>query len=169
MNRFVLLFLPAFLAAGVLTAQDYSICSQVIGVTGLNTQVPGQKWSYTVGEVAIFTLEDPAQGKTITQGFHQPELCSTTSTTLSELGDWDLILYPNPSVDKVYLHFDPVHSSGLTIQVFDLMGKAMILNQLVLESDSVLFDASSWQPGVYLIQILDKRSGASQTLRFARI
>ena len=169
MNRFVLFLLAGFLVPASLSAQDYSICSQVIGASGLDIQVGTQQWSYTVGESVITTLVDQDLGRTITQGFQQPEYCGTTSSTTTALAEWNLVLYPNPTADLVFLHFDPIHSKGLEVMVFDPVGRLVQGPRLINNPDELLFQTASWQAGIYTLRITSKETGDSASLRFIRL
>ncbi len=168
MNRFILTLFTAVLAGGYCAAQDYSICSQVIGSVGRTVNVPNQRWAYTVGEVAIVTIVDPMQQVTLTQGFHQPELCSIVSTNFPEITVLDIRVYPNPAADYWQLEYDAAEAEGLRYSVFNTLGQTIVYQRQFADTMSRI-DCSDWQPGIYLLQVTDQASKSTGTLRLLKI
>ena len=159
----------AVLANGALIAQDYSICAQVIGSSGLSVSIPGQEWSYTVGEAVIGLIADPNLNMQMTQGFHQPELCNSVSTAVPDLAQWDIRIYPNPSAGLVWLDFQPVSHNGLLLSVYNVVGQSIIESQLQYTAGGVVLDCSNWQAGLYFLHFTDPATQAQSSFRLLRL
>jgi hypothetical protein len=168
MNRFILTSLLAFLAGGYCVAQDYSICSQVIGSAGRTVTLQNQRWSYTIGETAIETIVDPMLQITVTQGFHQPELCSVVSTDAADLDAWNIRIYPNPTVDQWLVEFDLAGLAGLQYSISNTLGQIMIAQEQV-DDAPLRIDCTGWQPGIYFLQMNDPVTKARGTLRLLKL
>ncbi len=67
----------------------------------------------------------------------------------------DLKLYPNPSTDMVTLEITAAEANELSVQVFDVVGKEMMITELTTNGGSVKtgIDVSTLSPGVYIVRI----------------
>lgn len=167
MNR---LQLTAMLWLSVLaccTAQDPRIFNQVVASTGNYGVQQGLSYTYTVGEVVIATLSSTE--RTVTQGFHQPEHTSIVTVSDPDFSDWGIEVFPNPATDFLAVRFSADKGQRLAVNVFDVVGRAMLLNQPLTEPDGSLIDCRIWQPGVYFVQLLDPSSKATTTVRIVRL
>jgi Secretion system C-terminal sorting domain len=169
MNR---LFLSFLMAAGTLSvhSQSLGLCNQVIGSTGRTVVKQGLTHSYTVGEAVIFTLRKSTVDIVLTQGFHQPDLCPVVSTNeAADLAGWEVQVYPNPAMDLLQVHFSSEKGAALRATVVDLLGRSILTNQVLPAGDAGSIDCSSWEPGVYFLQLNDPESSAAATLRFIKL
>jgi hypothetical protein len=169
MNRFITLTFFLLLAnARPVLAQDFSLFNQVIGSTGHYAVEGNQRWSYTVGEVTIQTFT--SNGRTLTQGFHQPEFSRPVSVTQPDLASWGIEVFPNPTTEVLNIRFDAAHPGTLEAQVFDLYGRLLLGPQpLDAAAGLVSLSCSDWLPGVYVLHLLDRQTMASTSLRFVRL
>ncbi len=169
MNRFLLLALLACLSPCVSQAQDQNLglCEQVLAVAGKSVVRAGRYYAYTIGEPFIFTLQGATT--TVTQGFHQPELCVMVATHDVELADWQIQVFPNPTTDFLHIQYSADHNSQLEAAVFDVLGH-LIVDQVSLDRpDDSLIDCSTWQAGLYFLQLRDPATHAVATVRFIRL
>lgn len=170
MNRFTPLTLAFLLISGFCAAQTYSLCNQVIASTGRSVVKQGNTWAYTVGEPVVSTFIDQSVNRVLTQGFHQPDLCLYVSTNeTSELADWDVLLYPNPTADLLNIQFSAEKGGVLNASVVDLLGHVLISDLHLDTPSGNVLDCSNWQPGIYLLRLQDPESRASATVRFIRL
>lgn len=167
MNRFFLTFLLPILLYGTLTAQDYENCAQVIGTTGKFAQRAGKTFFYTVGEPVILTLK--SQRYTLTQGFHQPDLCISVATDDLDLAAWQIEVFPNPTTDVITIRFDEIQGSQLILSAFNLLGQSLISGHTLASSSGSVLDCSNWQSGIYILNLRDPKSDKSATIRVVRL
>lgn len=168
MNRFThtALFVCFFYAIGFAQTKPYDVCIQVIGATGKATSRDGMHFTYTVGEPVILTRKGGIY--TLTQGFHQPDLCVTVSTHDLDLAAWSIEVFPNPAMDFLTVRFDSEKSNALNISVFDLLGQAVITDRPLTDPNGSLLSCSDWQPGIYLLQLQDPATKAVATVRVVK-
>ncbi|MBK8195485.1 MAG: T9SS type A sorting domain-containing protein [Lewinellaceae bacterium] len=138
--------------------QSGDICRAVVGAAGNSAQYQDWTIEYTVGEPAILTLESASAGKTVTQGFHQPEECISVSTFGPEGAEpFTATLYPNPTTGRLYLSFDPVYVPEMDAQVLDLTGRICSPAITVRAATLNELDFSDLPSGYYLLTL--RRSG----------
>lgn len=168
MSRFyysIFLLLCALMSHRI--SAQVGLCNQVLASTG-NTSILGDRsYTYTVGEAFIFTLS--ADSRQLTQGFNQPDLCNLVSSHDVELDTWQLELYPNPAVNQISIRYSNDKKGQLKVRVFDVLGH-LILDNLVLDHPDVnVIDCSAWQPGIYLIHIIDPSTHTHATVRVVHL
>lgn len=168
MNR--LLHIPIFLAIFTvphfLSAQ-IGICNQVVASAGKSTMQGGRWYTYTVGEPVILTLS--GNGSKITQGFNQPDLCLPVFTNDLNLADWELEIYPNPTANLIHFRYTAEKDGRLRARVFDLLGRTVVEDFSIDQPNDTPMDCSTWQPGVYLVQMQDPQTKAVATARIIRL
>ncbi len=169
MNRFILFALLVCMSPTFSQAQnqDLEFCNQVLASAGKSTVRAGRYYAYTIGEPVIFTL----QGTTtdFTQGFHQPDLCVLVATNDLDLADWQMEVFPNPTADFLYVRYSAEHTGRLEATVFDVLGHLIVHDISFDQPDGSLLDCSSWQAGIYFLQLRDPVSKAVATVRFIRL
>jgi hypothetical protein len=167
MNRSLLLFFLFVFFSAASAAQDIGISRQVLSSAGKSATMAGRNWSYTVGEPVITTLHGSA--RTVTQGFHQPEITSLVATYDLNLAEWQIAVFPNPSADHFTVHYSAEKGGLLEATVFDLLGHALLAGQALPEAQGSRIDASAWQAGIYLLHLRDPQTGATATFRIIRL
>lgn len=169
MNRFLIAALLAclFSTPSQAQSQDIDLCMQVLSSTGKSTVRAGRYYAYTVGESFIFTLE--GQTTDFTQGFHQPDYCLLVSTSAVDLSDWEIQVFPNPTTDLLYIQYSADHNGRLEAVVFDVLGHLMINSTSLNQPEGSSIDCSTWQTGVYFLQLRDPVTQAVATVRFIRL
>jgi hypothetical protein len=81
----------------------------------------------------------------------------TSPTAISEHGVRSYLIYPNPSVDSFIIASDDADEAS--IYVIDMMGKTVL--QTALRGGRQTCDASTWVPGLYLIQVTTTDGGTT--------
>lgn len=168
MNRFILGVFMLVLTTRTAFAQDYILCNQVIGAAGNAVITPTQRWAFTVGEVAIQTLTDTMLQVTVTQGFHQPELCTVVSTDSPEIDRLQIQVYPNPASTYWQIDYTQLDNSGLQYAVLNTLGQTLVARRLTKDGTTRI-DCAGWQPGIYLLLVTDPVSKAAGTIRLLKI
>lgn len=116
----------------------------VIGTAGEHHANASISLSWTIGEVAVETLENSSGG--VTQGFHQFEL--EVITLIEGPGRLAVEVFPNPTI-----HLLNVESfgKGESYILYNSNGQIMQDGKLTEEKEQI--DFSSYPSGVYLLQI----------------
>jgi hypothetical protein len=167
MNRFLLLLLFSIFLHFSAAAQQFDVCMNVVASSG-GQGIQGNRYiAWTIGEP--FTQTIVGAGYAVTQGFHQPDPCGTSFVGTSDLADWGMSLFPNPTDGFALLRFSPEKKGSLLATAFDLLGRPMFENQILSTPEGSVLDASAWPPGVYFIVLQDPASQASAVLRLVRL
>lgn len=167
MNRFLLLFALSIFLHFSSAAQQFDVCMNVVASSG-GQGIQGNRYiAWTIGEPFTQTLT--GAGYAVTQGFHQPDPCGTSFVGTSDLADWGMSLFPNPTDGFAVLRFSPEKKGNLLATAFDLLGRPMIENQILASPEGSVIDASTWPPGVYFLVLQDPASQASAVLRLVRL
>ncbi len=75
-------------------------------------------------------------------------------------------LFPNPANDRVFVRVDLAEGSEVDLTVTDLAGQVVWAGSRTLEAGTqqLTLETASWTPGMYLLQVTDRRS--AQVRRF---
>ena len=166
MNRLLSTLFWCMALPSVAFSQNLERCIEVVSSTGNHATRNNRKYTYTVGEPVVLTLR--ASRHKLTQGFHQPELCRTVSTTNLDISDWGIEVFPNPTADWLNVRFDAGKGSGLRVSVLNLLGQTLLRDQ-ALNPDGLSLDCSSWHSGIYLLSVRDPKTNATGVLRFVKL
>lgn len=135
----------------ILLALSFSClkAQSAILATGINASDVNGSVSYSVGQV---TYLYKGAANEILEGVQQPyEIITLTTrgTTASDLKD--ILLYPNPFKDYLYLDFTTNNFKGAEYQLFDAQGK-LIRKDVISQSKSEL-NFSDIPSAMYIIKI----------------
>ena len=169
MNRLLLLSLFAgFLATGAAHAQqNATLVNQVVGSSGKTYSLNGWQWSFTVGEAVTATLQGST--RTLTQGFHQPEIAAYVGTADLDLAAWQLRVFPNPTADLLTVRYRDESGRQLIATIYDLLGRVVAAEVPLDDPAGSTLNCAAFQPGVYLLHLREPIRGASATVRFVRL
>ena len=106
----------------------------------------------TLGETVISTIEN---GNILTQGFHQANL---KITSVSELTDIELKLYPNPTIGLFTVEFGK--NQNLNIDLSSLNGKT-IFSETIENQNKKTFDISQLTQGIYILKVTNTNNQQS--------
>ena len=106
----------------------------------------------TIGETVISTIEN---GNILTQGFHQTTL---KITSVSELSDIELKLYPNPTIGLFTIEFGK--NQSLNIDLSSLNGKT-IFSEIIENQNKKIFDISQLTQGIYILKVTNTNNQQS--------
>lgn len=176
MNRFyaaapfVLFSLFFFRPSVEISAQaSIGICQQVIGATGQSRVKGGIYFAYTVGEPVIATITNQAGTITLTQGFHQPDVCMPVSVNEVTLAEWGIEVFPNPVTDALTVQFAAEKGGPLHASVYDLLGHLILDDLTLTHPTGSSIECGNWQAGIYLLLLQDSATHASATVRFVKL
>ena len=92
----------------------------------------------------------------------EAQVARTTPTT--ESGDKSLILYPNPATTYITFDLQKGYEKGLSIQVFNFLGRKMYETQNVTEKTTI--DLGEYNRGVYIYHLRDQSGKILQSGKF---
>ncbi len=145
-----LLFLLLLFFAGL---PDHGIAQQITptvtcsgGETFTNSTL---SLDFSIGEIITETLS--ATGLLLTQGFIQ---CPDRNTGIDEktMDEKDMIVYPNPATDRIYLLYKNTETNPVKIHVKDLQGR--IILRLNFDTNPMAVNLNTLNPGFYTVAIL---------------
>ncbi|WP_312297292.1 T9SS type A sorting domain-containing protein [Chryseobacterium sp.] len=119
--------------------------------TGMDASAGNGSVSYSIGQTAYLNKGTPVQ---VMEGVQQGYEITTLATqeVLSE--QKDILLYPNPFKDFLYIDFTTHDYKGSEYQLFDAQGK-LIRKDIIRESKSEL-NFSALPSTMYIIRINQK-------------
>ena len=143
-----------------------NICMQVIGSNGLSAEKFGKHYDATLGEVMTATLRTTDGSVTVTQGFHQPE-CAQTSVDVTDLtAEWQLEVFPNPTIAGLHIRYQHPSSATLYTRVWNISG-VLMTDWQALPSGNAL-DCTLYAAGIYLLELRDPDTGQKTIIRFVK-
>jgi len=144
-----------------LTAQNQdTILIQLYGIGGGYGEIPdGSSLSFSMGE--SITSTESNFNQTLTQGFQQNSFEAVVSVL--EIADirFDVQVFPNPTSD--FLNIKLSSSQDIVIneyevQLFDISGKQISLDQNYLENSTVQMDLSPIATGAYVARLVNTKT-----------
>lgn len=111
-----------------------------------------------------------ANGKSSPEIMNEPEFFTNTLAIndLNEIFNKKLIIYPNPAKNEVNLSFSLKNSGNLTIEVFDLNGKKIVVlfngYQSLLENN-VKWKTAHVSSGIYIVKFKSENKSTSARIR----
>lgn len=154
MKRKILLSLALTVGVTYLFAQTYQLTPTVISTAGEYGSAGGYSLSYTIGELAVATL-DPGGSFILTQGFQQPFAVGVNSI-FDDLGmDWSVNAYPNPVTDFLNIRFNIENPVDFNVEIIDLTGKKLWIRNYpeIVPQEVISVDLSRYVRGVYMLRI----------------
>ena len=116
--------------------------------TGLNASAGNGSVSYSIGQTVYLTKGTPSQ---ILEGVQQGYEITTLTTGESTSDQKDILIYPNPFRDYLFIDFTTKNYKDSEYQLFDAQGK-LIRKEMLLQSKSEL-NLSSLPSAMYIIRI----------------
>lgn len=168
MKKYLLLqlFLLVFCNYSIF-AQDYSLDCQVIGSSGINTNIDNISFAGTIGEAFIKTYQNTEENIMITQGFHQPE-CNDAQLvhTKQPLTDThQLILHGNPVIDILVFETDALPTQ-FTIDIVNTLGKVLKTKIPFATNALNQLDCTDLASGMYWLKLSANQSSEHLTASF---
>jgi hypothetical protein len=155
--KIALLFIY-FLGSLSITAQ--SISKQVIGASGKTQSNSNLKLSYTVGEPVVGLMT--AGGNQLGNGYY-PAMDLQALSVEDNVLDVQLKVYPNPTLQSLYVSHPDINSFGITI--VDLNGKQLYSGTINKEEP---LDVSNYTQGMYLVTIENATTNKKNTYKIIK-
>ena len=99
-----------------------SLSPSVIASTGGFSSNTNNSLSYTVGEMTMVQTFSTS-GNILTQGFQQANDVPTGLLNINQNEKGDLVLYPNPAVDKVWYAFEFTSTGTVSFVLTNILGQ----------------------------------------------
>lgn len=159
MRRFLLLTLLQMITVGV-SAQDAKL--EVVSSTGGTFQLKSMQLDWTVGELAILSIQNDSQ--LVTQGFHQPYLI-VTSIGAFDASIGNIRVYPNPTSETLEVDFEFNNSHLVTMRLVDAKGEVVLSKEVLGHVTKETMDVE-WLPrGIYFLNFLLDNHLYSKTIK----
>jgi hypothetical protein len=152
MKKYYILLIVSFLG---LYVSGQSISSYVIASAGESVETGGLSVSWTLGELAVETLEDNGNTLVLTQGFQQGyfEITSIEDPLLSD--NFKLKVYPNPAKDFVWVELESDEINGAIIEMYDFNGKLVYNSKLNITEGRTQIELTNLSSSQYILKITD--------------
>lgn len=144
-----------------INAQSISISPEVISSAGATFQENFIQIDWTLGELAVTTIQGISSQ--ITQGFHQ-----TNSTVTSidefpqELGD--ILVYPNPTSERIEMKFNFDQIRKVKIQMLDINGRVLWTMERKGSQIEELAEINGLSNGNYFLNFIIDENKYSKTI-----
>lgn len=164
-NSLACLLLLSFMGL-IIMGRAQAIERSVIGVTGGTASSGSAQLDYTVGEVAVTTLETGQF--VLNQGFQQSTEGVNTSVEDPPQIRLNYKLYPNPTTDKVRLELEAAEAVDLKIIVYDTKGRITSVTSQDFNRQKAInteFDLSQLAEGLYFIRVLSPNGEIAKSFK----
>lgn len=150
MKKLFILFASVVLATQF-TFGQIELSPTVLASAGDYAEADGISLSWTLGEIAVITLE---KGDLIlTQGFQQSYLIPD-GIDLDPI-NWQILAYPNPVDNELKIQFDVLEPTDFWVEIQDVTGRILSQKQYkeIHPGDIVPVNMSSYKYGVYFFKV----------------
>ena len=150
----------------ICTGYSQSPAPRIVSPAGTTYQGNAMQIDWTLGELAITTIENSS--RQITQGFHQANYTITSvDESLQEIGV--VAVYPNPTSERLEIEMTFDQNRHARIRLMDLNGRPI----WILESNGKHIereeDLSNLPDGTYLLHLLIDGNQYAQTFKILKI
>jgi hypothetical protein len=132
-------------------SQNIELSPTVIASAGNYSEAGGIGLSWTLGEVAVTTLQ---QGDIVlAQGFQQSFLKQVGFAT--DPIKWQIAAYPNPVQDKLWIQFDLPEAKDFNIEISDVNGRLVSQKEYtqLTPGEVIPVDVSALGHGMYFFRV----------------
>jgi hypothetical protein len=136
-----------------------TISKQVVGTSGKTLTNSNLKLSYTVGEPVVGLMTG---GNQLGNGYY-PSMDLQALSVEDNVLDVQIKLYPNPTLQSLYVSHPEMNSFGITI--VDLNGKQLYQGTINKEEP---LDVSNYTQGMYLVTIENTTTNKKNTYKIIK-
>jgi len=159
----VLMF--SLMASFVLSGQ--SISSYVVASAGESVEKDGVSISWTLGELAIETIEDSEGSVILTQGFQQGYF-EITSVGEPLSNNFVIKIYPNPASEYVLVDLQSDQVKSAVVEMYDLQGKLVYNNKYDAMEGPNRIELSGLNSSQYILRVVDSSGKVLQTFKLVK-
>ena len=125
MKKLISFIIAAVIISQIAFTQNIELSPSVIASAGNYAEAGGISLSWTLGEIAITTLQ--GGDLVLTQGFQQ-SYGNIDGLELNTI-DWKIIAYPNPVKNLLSIRFDVLSPKDFHIEIQDVTGRILSQEQ----------------------------------------
>lgn len=162
MKKYLILVLATFFG---LYVSGQSISSYVVASAGQSVEAGGLNISWTLGEIAIETLE--STDLVLTQGFQQGYF-EITSVGEPLSNNFAIKVYPNPASEFVWVNLESDEIKGAVIELYDLEGKLVYNNKISITEGPSQIDLTNLSSSQYILRVSDYSGNVLQTYKLIK-
>ena len=150
-----------------INARSQKLNPETISASSVSFENPVSSIAFTVVETFVDSLTNSGS---LGNGFTNSTVGSTQVNPL-EVPSQELVMvnvYPNPTIDMVYIDLQKTKLSALTIQVIDINGKIISNEKFQVNNNHIGIKTDSWSSGNYFIHLLsdnEKPVGVYQIIK----
>ncbi len=158
-------FIVMFICFQGLYALGQEISSYVVASAGESVEKDGISISWTLGELAIETLE--GDNLILTQGFQQGYF-EITSIGEPLSNNFDLKVYPNPASEYIIVELQSNEIKDGTIQLYDMNGRIVYHEKFNLTEGTNRIDLTDLNSSQYILKVSDAQGKVLQTFKLIK-
>jgi len=159
-----LLVITSFLLGSSLFGQ--SVSSSVIATAGNSVETENLNVSWTVGEIAVETLEDGAN-VILTQGFQQGYFEITSiGDPLSD--DFSISVYPNPATEFIWVDLKSSEEIEAIVEIYNMEGKLVYNNEWEFASGPNKIMLNDLNSSQYILRVTNSSGKILQTFKLIK-
>ncbi|KAA3622427.1 MAG: T9SS C-terminal target domain-containing protein [Bacteroidetes bacterium] len=165
MKKALLIFLGVGLLSVTCAQQTYL---SVIAPAGNADQVNGVVMEWTMGEMAIMSLET-FEGY-MTQGFHQP-LLSVQAMKVPQLVTEQKVtmnVRPNPVTTRITISLETKSSGSAFLYLSDMKGMMLKTEKVNLETGDLEWDMTELSAGIYLLSLRSEKGELLKSFKIVK-
>lgn len=147
-----------------ISAIAQSISPKVLSSAGRTFQGTSAQIDWTLGEIAITTLQTHDQQ--ITQGFHQPHY-TLTNELPKKVGQ--IKVFPNPTQDVLQVEMLFIQDRHVHIQLYDISGRLLWTREVSGQSILQEVNLSTYPSGNYLLCFSIDQNEFSQNFKIQKV
>ncbi len=144
-----------------------SISSYVIASAGESAEAGGISVSWTLGELAIETLQDNSETLTLTQGFQQGYF-EITSIGEPLSNHFNLRIYPNPAREFIWVDMTSDEIQEVIVVMYNLEGKVVYNKKLTLINGPEQIELNNMMSSQYILRVTDSSGNILQTFKLIK-
>lgn len=139
---------------------------EIVSSAGATYQGASMQIDWTLGELAVTTLQNPTQQ--VTQGFHQP-VYSVTSIHELTVEAGQIKVYPNPTSGQLGISLAFDRSREIQMKLFDLHGRLIWAKEDQGEQISESILLSQLSSGPYFLHFFIGDNEFFQTIKIQKL
>jgi hypothetical protein len=161
------LYILGLLILATFFVHGQSVSSYVVATAGESAEAGGLSISWTLGEIAIETLEDNNNTLILTQGFQQGYF-EITSIGDPLSNNFNLKIYPNPARDYVWIDLESDEVKSAVIELYDLQGKLVLNDEFNIIEGPNKVDLQELGGSQYILRVIDSKGNILQTFKLIK-
>ena len=150
MNRLIIIIISLTISPA-LFSQNLRLAGSVLSTAGDYSSSASNKLSWTVGEPVVDVLK--TVNHILTVGFQQnwDKIVAVEDVEYN----WQILAYPNPVTDKVFIRFASPGSSEIIIELLNVTGGKVFSKKMknLIDDELITIDVAALRAGLYLLHI----------------